>query len=186
MDEKIIVKGKTKKSALTLLKSLCFTETIFAVVILIAALACDFLFLIPIAGLFLLLGIMLICAYFATKKRIITVSNFRVYGTYGLLFPTDFDLPIDAINSIDTYKASNGFAIRTSSRTIAFGDMENGKEVASTISDLVAKRSRAVNSVSLSASQSSADELKKYKELFDSGVISQEEFDAKKKQLLDL
>lgn len=33
---------------------------------------------------------------------------------------------------------------------------------------------------------SSADELKKYKELLDMGVITQEEFDAKKKQLLDL
>lgn len=36
------------------------------------------------------------------------------------------------------------------------------------------------------ASQSSADELKKFKDLLDSGVISQEEFDAKKKQLLGL
>lgn len=33
---------------------------------------------------------------------------------------------------------------------------------------------------------SSADELKKYKELFDSGIITQEEFDAKKNQLLGL
>ncbi len=33
---------------------------------------------------------------------------------------------------------------------------------------------------------SATDELKKYKELLDSGVISQEEFDAKKKQLLGL
>lgn len=33
---------------------------------------------------------------------------------------------------------------------------------------------------------SSADELKKFKELLDSGVITQEEFDAKKKQLLGL
>lgn len=31
-----------------------------------------------------------------------------------------------------------------------------------------------------------ADELKKYRELLDSGVITQEEFDAKKKQLLGL
>ena len=31
-----------------------------------------------------------------------------------------------------------------------------------------------------------ADKLKKYKDLLDSGVITQEEFDAKKKQLLDL
>lgn len=33
---------------------------------------------------------------------------------------------------------------------------------------------------------SSAAELKQYKELLDSGVITQEEFDAKKKQLLGL
>lgn len=33
---------------------------------------------------------------------------------------------------------------------------------------------------------SSADEIKKYKELLDSGIISQEEFEAKKKQLLNL
>lgn len=33
---------------------------------------------------------------------------------------------------------------------------------------------------------SNADELKKYRDLLDSGVISQEEFDAKKKQLLGL
>ena len=36
------------------------------------------------------------------------------------------------------------------------------------------------------APASNADELKKYKELLDMGVISQEEFDAKKKQLLGL
>ena len=34
--------------------------------------------------------------------------------------------------------------------------------------------------------KSSADELKKFKELLDSGIISQEEFDEKKKQLLGL
>lgn len=33
---------------------------------------------------------------------------------------------------------------------------------------------------------SSADELKKFKELLDSGIITQEEFDAKKKQILGL
>ena len=35
-------------------------------------------------------------------------------------------------------------------------------------------------------SQSNADELKKFKELLDSGIITQEEFDEKKKQLLNL
>lgn len=34
--------------------------------------------------------------------------------------------------------------------------------------------------------QSNADELKKYKDLLDSGIITEEEFEAKKKQLLGL
>ena len=38
----------------------------------------------------------------------------------------------------------------------------------------------------VSAGVSSADELKKYKELLDAGIITQVEFDAKKKQLLGL
>lgn len=36
------------------------------------------------------------------------------------------------------------------------------------------------------AANNNADEIKKYKDLLDSGVITQEEFEAKKKQLLDL
>ena len=36
------------------------------------------------------------------------------------------------------------------------------------------------------SSMSNADELKKFKELLDMGAITQEEFDAKKKQLLGL
>ena len=42
------------------------------------------------------------------------------------------------------------------------------------------------NIPSVSPSFSSADELKKFKDLLDSGIITQEEFDAKKKQLLGL
>lgn len=34
------------------------------------------------------------------------------------------------------------------------------------------------------AASTPADEIKKYKDLLDSGIITQEEFDAKKKQLL--
>ena len=36
------------------------------------------------------------------------------------------------------------------------------------------------------SSSSQADELKKFKDLLDNGIITQEEFDAKKKQLLGL
>lgn len=49
------------------------------------------------------------------------------------------------------------------------------------------KNAKAQSSIeSLMHGQSVADELKKYKELKDQGVISEEEFQAKKKQLLKL
>ena len=41
-----------------------------------------------------------------------------------------------------------------------------------------------INTLSGRQAISNAEELKKYKELLDAGVITQEEFDAKKKQLL--
>ena len=43
-----------------------------------------------------------------------------------------------------------------------------------------------VHNTTVIQNNSSADELKKYKDLLDSGIITQEEFDAKKKQLLGL
>jgi predicted Zn-dependent peptidase len=49
----------------------------------------------------------------------------------------------------------------------------------------VKKEKKAPVQVSIQQT-SSADELKKYKELLDQGIITQEEFDAKKKQLLGL
>lgn len=57
------------------------------------------------------------------------------------------------------------------------------------ISDLTEEEFKALSKQSVqttTSSVSSADELKKFKELLDMGVITQEEFDAKKKQLLGL
>ena len=62
-------------------------------------------------------------------------------------------------------------------------------EIASKIRELLIERQNK-NIVSTTSKledhKSDAEEIKKYKELLDSGIISQEEFDAKKKQLLGL
>ena len=52
--------------------------------------------------------------------------------------------------------------------------------------DIVKQAVKETNISSQSANLSVADEIKKYKELLDIGAITQEEFDAKKKQLLSL
>ena len=186
MEEKIIVQGKKTKKSLNLLKTFFLMETIFAILILILGVYLELSFLMPIALSLLVLALFIFLAYLASKKVIIKVSDLKVYGSYGLIFTTDFDLPIDSINSIETYKKSKGFAIRTSSRTIAFSDIDNVTQITQTISELVSSRNNKSNSVNFSIPQSNADELKKFKELLDSGIITQEEFDAKKKQLLGL
>ena len=54
------------------------------------------------------------------------------------------------------------------------------------IKERIAFYKKQKNTPLVVAEVSSADELKKFKELLDQGIITQEEFDAKKKQLLDL
>jgi len=51
---------------------------------------------------------------------------------------------------------------------------------------MAAENERANQPQTVQAALSPAEELKKFKELLDMGIISQEEFDAKKRQLLGL
>ncbi len=62
---------------------------------------------------------------------------------------------------------------------------EKMEEVANYIKQKV-DEAKSAKHAPISVAISSADELKKFKELLDSGIITQEEFDAKKKQLLGL
>ena len=54
------------------------------------------------------------------------------------------------------------------------------------IIDEIKRQKSAPQATTVVQQASAADELKKFKELLDMGVITQEEFDAKKKQLLGL
>ena len=69
--------------------------------------------------------------------------------------------------------------------------IKNYKEIADVLSTLINQRQDSTEmkqSTPIVAEQptSNLDELKKLKELLDMGIISQEEFDVKKKQLLGL
>lgn len=95
-------------------------------------------------------------------------------------------MPLDSISAVKK-GWFRSVVVATSSGKIVFYLLKSQDEIFSTVSQLLRDRqnksySPAVNN----ASVSNADEMKKYKELLDSGVISQEEFDAKKKQLLGL
>ena len=61
---------------------------------------------------------------------------------------------------------------------------DDARAIKDYIEDIILNRSKDKGTVVQQASP--AEELKKFKELLDQGVISQEEFDAKKKQILGL
>ena len=123
--------------------------------------------------------------YYATHKIELTITDKRVYGV--ATFGKRVDLPLDSVSSVGT--GHNKIAVATSSGKIVFWGIKNYEEIHKSLSALLVERQNktsATTTIKQEIPQSNADELKKYKELLDSGVITQEEFDAKKKQLLGL
>lgn len=136
--------------------------------------------LIPVATLWLVGGIVYLCLHGFE----LTVTDKRIFGT---IHKKRVDLPIDSVSAV-SIGAFRSISIATSSGKISFSAIKNHNEIHKVVSDLLVKRQSKLDvapTVSTPVA-SNADELKKYKELLDMGVISNEEFEAKKKQLLGL
>lgn len=124
----------------------------------------------------------------AFSKTELYVTNSRVYGM--TIFNKRIDLPIDAITAVGT-GIFNTISISTASGVIKFSYLKNRDNIHQCINDLVISRQRKENNnpstqttIKQEIPLSNADEIKKYKELLDMGVITQEEFNTKKNQLL--
>ena len=83
-------------------------------------------------------------------------------------------------------RSGNSSGAYSSENAISFakGDLEKMEQIYNYIDGRI--REIKTQGTQGTSATSSADELKKFKELLDSGIITQEEFDAKKKQLLGL
>lgn len=138
----------------------------------------------PFVYIGLFFGVVAICFLFTflmMKKMQITITDRRVCGkTY---FGRSVDLPIDSISAVGS-SWFNGIDVSTSSGKVSFLFIEDSKGIRELLCQLLIDRQEKQQSVIPAAS--TPDELKKYKELLDGGIITQEEFDAKKKQLLNL
>ena len=126
--------------------------------------------------------------YMVMSKIEMTVTNKRVYGK--VLFGKRVDLPLDMVSAVGT-TIFNGICVTTSSGAIKFPMIKNSEEIHATISKLLLERQNKKEDFTKTVakeenSHSNADELKKYKELKDQGVLTEEEFQMKKKQLLGL
>lgn len=93
-------------------------------------------------------------------------------------------LQLETAGGIMNNRASNFFNENTFTWDTTQQSNEKMEEVSKYVKARVDHYKNAKNAPV--AASTPADEIKKYKELLDMGVISQEEFDAKKKQLLGL
>ena len=134
------------------------------------------------------LGIVLLLAFvffaWQMSKCALTVTNRRVTGKAS--FGKSVDLPLKQISAV-SLGGCKSISVATSSGKLHFWFIKNREEVHTALNDIIGKvQVETAYTPYNTPSAGSADELKKYKDLLDAGVISQEEFDAKKKQLLGL
>ena len=145
-----------------------------------------FLFILFLIGaLSLLLAIVSGILYLIYRKCEIQITESSVKGK--ALFGKEVVLPLYMVSAYSTQKFCSVIAVATASGMIKFAFIGNYKE----IGEVLAQKMREIQQSSETTKQkasngTSLDELVKLKSLLDSGIISQEEFDAKKKQLLDL
>lgn len=93
------------------------------------------------------------------------------------------EVPIKRITNVKI-TPNRGVKITATGAKIKMGLVKNRVEIANTINDLKKEIEKDENNDITNGNV--ADELLKFEQLFESGIISQEEFEAKKKQLLNL
>ena len=122
----------------------------------------------------------------------IVVTNCKIICNYG--YKASVNIPIDSISSItmnSSFLSAIGFTCAGNSFKMFY--IENRKEIIEVINELIVEntmdRKQVVAPITKDQTTNNVDiatELKKYKKLLDDGLITQEEFETKKKKLLDL
>ena len=128
------------------------------------------------------------CELYLTETQICGVLK-TMFGEKELRIPLEKLDNISLRDSIvDKIIGGKKLCILSNSGTARFPYVQNSEEfMKATFEQLEKRKSKSNNNTAKEPEMKNAvDELKKYKELFDSGVITQEEFDAKKKQILNL
>lgn len=181
MEEKIITKATPKKFKI-LPTLIIFISVIWLAITYMFELQDLYWLAWAILGLFVVIAIVL---SLRAVELILTDKKITIHNP---IFKSTVELPIDSISAISkTSIFTEGIAVATSSGRITCFYIDNRDNVYKELNTLINKRQGTPSGTTVVKQDlSSADELKKYKELLDSGVITQEEFDAKKKQLLGL
>ena len=127
---------------------------------------------------------------FNTEKCEIIVTNNRILGK--LSHGKEVNIPLNQVTGLHSC-SFDGVSVASIGNVSDFHCIANHEEVMKAISFILAnpqgmgastpQRSEAS---AVSSSTNEAEQLKRFKDLLDSGIITQEEFDAKKKEILGL
>ena len=120
--------------------------------------------------------------FLMTFRTKIIVSNTRVSGR--AMFGKQVDIPMDSISAVGKFALWKGVSVSSSSGMIRFLLLQNADEIFTVVGQLLQERNQEKKLANSKFSGDSIDDLKKYKDLYESGVITAEEFEAKKKQIL--
>lgn len=213
MDEKVLIKSEIDQQGKMRLSILPICFIVVAAIIFIALLfpvsegnsltrwdydyigggyvaafdECAFHLIVFIVGcLLLVVGIILLVMYRANSQCELYITEDNVKGK--TLFGKEVVLPLSMVSSYATEEHLSTISIATSSGITKFVLIKNYKEMSQVLSELISKKQKGTESAATAnqPSGNSLDDIVKLKSLLDAGIITQEEFEAKKKQLLDL
>ena len=139
--------------------------------------------MIPVGALTLIGGLI----YLWLRSYELTVTDKRIFGKVA--WGKRVDLPVDSVSATATISLLKGVSVSTSSGRISFLVIKNADAIYKIMNNLLIERQQEKVNATVVASApktDEADQIKKYKDLLESCVITQEEFDAKKKKLLGL
>lgn len=138
-------------------------------------------------GYFIVLGLLFILTAIIISWRIgkcnLTITDKFIKGQ--TFTGSKITLPTETITAIEEVKLFNGIKIISASKKITFTSLNNAQDICKVISQLIVRDDKYEKEENKINSSTNVDELKKYKELLDIGAITQEEFEAKKKELLN-
>lgn len=137
----------------------------------------------------IVVGAVLVALCYVSNTGVeLVITDKRVYGK---AFPGKrVDIPVDSISSVGK-GILNTICVASSSGRILFTLLQNSETAFEEVNKLLLTRQEnvkneetdnVVNSIPLSL----ADEIKKFNQLYQDGILTKEEFDEKKKQLLGL
>lgn len=185
LEEKILIEGHFKKYTTPFLVTaiiFCCLGILYAII----SITTELYWFLVATSVFEILAVLFFVIYkFIAPKNnpyelIITESRVT-----GKVKKHRIDLPVNQITSIGTL-AFNGISVHTASGELGFLYLINQTEVFDCLSELIIKQHEQVNANTTQRSEGLAERLGKLKDLLDQGIITQEEFDAKKKQILGL